>query len=105
LTGGLATLALWMEFERLSCDTSSTSPLEKCLETLRALIDVGDVQAMERGERAIDEFVASHDVPDRQIEALKVLDQEVTSLAQDNPDRSFEFIELSSVPLMSECRC
>ena len=84
---------VWVEFEPLSCNISSMAPLEKCLQTLRVLIDVGDVQAIERAERAIDEYVASQDGPDRQTEALNVLDQEVTSLAQDKPDRSFEFVE------------
>ena len=84
---------MWVELESLNCNISSMTPLEKCLQTLRVLIDVGDVRAIERAERAVDAFVASHDGPDRQTEALKVLDQEVTSLAQDKPDRSFEFVE------------
>ena len=64
---------VWVEFEPLSCNISSMAPLEKCLQTLRVLIDVGDVQAIERAERAIDEYVASQDGPDRQTEALNVL--------------------------------
>jgi predicted ATPase len=39
------------------------------------------VQSIEQAERAMDELVASQDGPDRQTEALNVLDQEVTSLA------------------------
>jgi hypothetical protein len=52
-----------VEFEPLGCNVSSMTPLENCLQTLRVLIDVGDVQAIER------------------------------ALAQDKPGRSFEFAE------------
>ena len=84
---------LWVEFEPLNCNISSMTPLEKCLQTLRALIDVGDVQAISSAERAIDEFVACHEGRDRQTEALEVLDREVASRAQHKPDRSFELLE------------
>ena len=72
---------------------ATMTSLEKCLQTLRSLIDVGDVQAIEQAKRAIDEFVAAHDSLDRQIAALDILDQEVTSFSQDEPDRSFELVE------------
>ena len=71
---------------------ATMTPLEKCLQTLRSLIDVGDVQAIEQAKRAIDEFVASHDGPDRQIAALDILDQEVTSFSQDEPDQLVEIL-------------
>ena len=72
---------------------ATMTPLAKCLQTLRGLIDVGDVQSIAQAKRAIDEFVASHDGPDRQIAALDILDQEVTSFSQNEPDRSFELVE------------
>ena len=87
----LVVISLRLISPRRRADGRDLNP--KCLQTLRVLIDVGDVQAIERAERAIDELVASQDGPDRQTEALNVLDQEVTSLAQDKPDRSFEFVE------------
>jgi hypothetical protein len=69
------------------------TPLEKCLQTLRGLIDAGDVQAIEQAERAIDGFVAAHDGPDRQIAGLEILDKEVMSFSQNEPDQSFELVE------------
>ncbi|HXW26089.1 MAG TPA: hypothetical protein VEK73_15200 [Xanthobacteraceae bacterium] len=61
-------------------------PLEKCLQTLRPLIQAGDTNGLVLAERAIDEFVAAHKgYPEayegqRQTGGLNVLQQQLTDI-------------------------
>ncbi len=47
--------------------------LERCLQTLRALASTGDVNRIALAENAINEYVALHQTPDTQTEALNML--------------------------------
>jgi len=66
--------------------------LEKCLETLRGLIEMGDLYAIDLAEMAIDEFVEGQDNPVRKIAALNALDRKLLSMTPRLSGVSSEFV-------------
>lgn len=66
-------------------------PIEKCMQAMRALVADASPNAIVLAERAIDEFIAAHEGPDRQTGALHVLEQELTPIwrASTGPQLNF----------------
>jgi hypothetical protein len=70
------------------------TPIEKCLQTLQALVKAGDIKAIGLAETAIDEFVAAHVGRDRQTDALNTLDRNLVFLRKQVGGPSAEFADV-----------
>jgi hypothetical protein len=57
-------------------------PIDRCMQTLRILIAEGDLNGIVLAEKAVNDFIASHDNADRQSGALRVLEKELTAVWQ-----------------------
>ena len=68
--------------------------IEKCLQTLQALVKAGDIKAIGLAEKAIDEFVAAHVGRDRQTDALNTLDRNLVLLRKQVAGPSAEFADV-----------
>lgn len=68
-------------------------PIEKCMQTLRVLISSGDIHAISLAKTAVDDFLAAHEDPNRQIGALNVLDAELVALRQKADGSSAAFVD------------
>jgi hypothetical protein len=68
------------------------TPLERCLQTLRVVIGIGDPHAIDLAETAIDQYISTHDDTDHKIAALNVLDRELLLISQNVSDGSSEFV-------------
>jgi hypothetical protein len=86
-------------------------PLEKCLQTLRPLIQAGDINGIVLAERAIDEYAAAQKgyphatEGQRQTGALNVLDQQLTGIWKTLPQgRSLDFVNTVSYYVERELR-
>jgi hypothetical protein len=74
--------------------SGAMTPIEKCLQTLQALVKAGDIKAMGLAETAIDEFVAAHVGRDRQTDALNTLDRNLVFLRKQVGGPSAEFADV-----------
>ena len=69
------------------------TPLEKCVQPLQFLIARGDIQGIGLAEKAIDEFMAGHNGPDRQAGALNDLTVRLVAETKNAAGQSVLFAE------------
>ena len=78
--------------------TGRTS-VEKCLETLRVLVTEGNAEFVGLAEQAIEEFLVTERDTDGRLDALNVLEGELSSISQNiyGPSLAFASILFESI--------